>query len=214
MSRKHKKLCTTLNYIVHFLILASTITGCKSVSAFPSLIGIPRGITSSEVGLKIYAITAGIKKYKSTIEKNKKKHDKIVLLAKSKLNSMKILISEAFIDSNISHDEFVLMNNVLNKYDEMKEQIKNLRLNQVYRRFYSIHKTMLSYRLKYRKNTEIENLKVTRKKTGSIMLLSKCAVCDSKNSKLIREQKPRGLVSSLRIKTPLSKILLVVPLLF
>ena len=127
MSRKHKKLCTTLNYIVHFLILASTITGCISVSAFASLIGIPRGVTSSAVGLKIYAITAGIKKYKSTIEKNKKKHDKIVLLAKSKLNSMKVLISKAFIDSNISHDEFVLMNNVLNEYDEMKEQIKNLK---------------------------------------------------------------------------------------
>ena len=73
---------------------------------------------------------------------------------------------------------------------------------------------MLSYRLRYRKNTEIENLKVTRKKTGSIMLLSKCAECDSKNSKLIKEQKPRGLVSSLRIKTPLSKISLVIPLLF
>ena len=127
MSRKHKKLCTTLNYIVHFLILASTITGCISVSAFASLISIPRGVTSSAVGLKIYAITAGIKKYKSTIVKNKKKHDKIVLLAKSKLNSMKVLISKAFIDSNISHDEFVLMNNVLNEYDEMKEQIKNLK---------------------------------------------------------------------------------------
>ena len=88
MSKKHKKVCTTLNYIEHFLILASTITGCVSISAFASLIGIPIGITSSAIGLKICAITAGIKKYKSIIKKKKKKHDKIVLLAKSKLNSI------------------------------------------------------------------------------------------------------------------------------
>ena len=53
MSKKHKKVCTSLNYIEHFLILASTITGCISVSAFTSLIGIPIGITSSAIGLKI-----------------------------------------------------------------------------------------------------------------------------------------------------------------
>ena len=78
MSKKHKKVCTTLNYIEHFLILASTITGCISISAFASLIGILIGITSSAIGLKICAITAGIKKYKSIIKKKKKKHDKIV----------------------------------------------------------------------------------------------------------------------------------------
>ena len=60
MSKKHKKVCTTLNYIEHFLILASTITGCVSISAFASLIGIPIGITSSAIGLKICAKTAGI----------------------------------------------------------------------------------------------------------------------------------------------------------
>ena len=78
MSKKYKKVCTTLNYIEHFLILASTITGCISITAFSSLIGIPIGITSSVIGLKICAIAAGIKKYKSIIKK--KKHDKIILL--------------------------------------------------------------------------------------------------------------------------------------
>ena len=61
------------------------------------------------------------------IKKRKKKHDKIVLLAKSKLNNMQGLIYMALIDSNISHDEFVLINNVLKVYDHMKEGIKNLR---------------------------------------------------------------------------------------
>ena len=53
MSRKHKKVCTTLNYIEHSLILASTVTGCISVSTFASLLGIPIGITSSVIGLQI-----------------------------------------------------------------------------------------------------------------------------------------------------------------
>ena len=63
MSKKYKKVCTTLNYIEHFLILASTITGCVSISAFASLVGIPIGITSSTIGLNICAITARIKKH-------------------------------------------------------------------------------------------------------------------------------------------------------
>ena len=79
------------------------------------MLGIPIGITSYAVGLKICAIAAGIKKYKSIIKKKKKKHDKIVLLAKSKLNSIEVLISKALIDSVISHDEFVFINNVLKR---------------------------------------------------------------------------------------------------
>ena len=53
MSRKHKKVCTRLNYIEYFLILASAITGCISIFEFASLIGILIGITSSTIGLKI-----------------------------------------------------------------------------------------------------------------------------------------------------------------
>ena len=50
MSKKHKKVCTTLNYIEHFLILGSTITGCVSIFAFASLVSVPIGITSSAIG--------------------------------------------------------------------------------------------------------------------------------------------------------------------
>ena len=101
MTKKYKKVCTTPNYIEHFLILVSTITGYVSVFAFPFLIGIPIGITSSLIGLKICAITTGIKKYKSIIKKKKKKLDKIALLAKSKLNEIEFLISYAIFDSVI-----------------------------------------------------------------------------------------------------------------
>ena len=126
MSTKHKKFCAAPNYIEHFLILAPTTTVCTLIFAFTSLTGILMGITSSAIGLKICAVTAGIKKYKSIIKKTKK-HDKIVLLAKSKLNRIEVLISKALIDVNISHDEFVLINNVLKKYNKMKEEIKNLK---------------------------------------------------------------------------------------
>ena len=49
------------------------------------------------------------------------------MLAKSKLNRIEVLIAKALIDLNINHDEFVLINNVLKKYNKMKEEIKNLK---------------------------------------------------------------------------------------
>ena len=69
--KKHKKVCTTLNYIEHFLILSSTISECISISGFSSLVAIKIGISSSAIGLEICAITAGIKKCKSIINKEK-----------------------------------------------------------------------------------------------------------------------------------------------
>ena len=72
MSKKNKWVCTTINYIEHFLILASAITGCVSISSFASLVGILIGITSSSIGLKICAITVGINQ--PIIQKKKQKH--------------------------------------------------------------------------------------------------------------------------------------------
>ena len=86
-------------FFEYFIILASEVTGCISVLPFFfSLLSIHTGITSSAIWLKIFAIVAGIKKYKSLIEKNKKNYDKVVLLVNSKLNSIEIKISKASID--------------------------------------------------------------------------------------------------------------------
>ena len=85
-------------YVENFLILVSTVTGCVSVSAFDSLVCVLVGIMSSSVGIKISAITARIKKYKSITKKEKKKHDKIILLGKDKLHTVEVLISKALID--------------------------------------------------------------------------------------------------------------------
>ena len=124
MSKKHKKTCRTLDYLEHSLLFIPAVTGCVSISVLAYLDGIPIGITSSRVGLKICAVTTGIKKYKSIIKKKKKKYDNIVLLGKTKLDAMEVLISKALINSYSSQDEFVSVNNVLRGYNERKEEIK------------------------------------------------------------------------------------------
>ena len=64
------------------------------------------------------------------------------------------------------------------------------------------------------KNTRSQNPKTVKTKNGRVILLSKCAVCDSKESRFIKEQETSGLLSTSGIKTLLSKISLVGPLLF
>ena len=67
-------------------------------------------------------------------------------------------------------------------------------------------KTMLSYCLKCKRNTENINPRVSKTINGKAMILSKCAICGSKKSKFIKEQEVKGLLSNLGIRTPLSKI--------
>ena len=81
MSKKHEKVYIVLNYIEHLLVLTSTVSGWVFISNFACLVGFPIGIPNSSIGLKMYVIPAGIKKYKSIIKKKKKKHEKILSLA-------------------------------------------------------------------------------------------------------------------------------------
>ena len=105
MSEKYKKTCKYLNYVEHLIILVLTVTDCVSISALASTVCVPVGITISAIGIKICAITGEIKKCKSILKKKKKKHDKIVLLGKDKLNTIEFLISKALMDSYLCHDE-------------------------------------------------------------------------------------------------------------
>ena len=125
MSKKYKKTCKYLDYVGNLLIPSWTVAGYVSISAFASLVCVPVVIRSSAVGINICAITAGMKRYKSILKKKKKKHNKIVLLGKAKLNTTEVLISKALMDSYISHDKFVSVNNVLREYYEMKGETKN-----------------------------------------------------------------------------------------
>ena len=122
MTEKHKKVYRPLNYLKHFFVFISAVSDCALISAFASLLSVSTGITISAVELEIFAITVEIKKYKSIIKKRRKKHNKRVLLAKIKLNTIKVLISKASNHSYKSHDKFVLANNVIREYSEMKEE--------------------------------------------------------------------------------------------
>ena len=82
----------------HLLVLASTITGYVSISGFALLVCVPICIMSSVVVIKIFAITEGIKKYISIIQKKKKKHNIFVLLGKSKLNTIEVPPSKDLIN--------------------------------------------------------------------------------------------------------------------
>ena len=73
---------------------------------------------------------------------------------------------------------------------------------------------MKSYCLKYKKYTKNINPQVSSTSNGKLMILSKCAICGSRKSKLIKKQNAKGILSSLDIKTPLSKILLLRDVLF
>ena len=92
---------------------------------FCFLSGISIGITSSALALKICAVTTGIKHINQSSKK--RKISMIVLLEKCKLNSIKVLFSKILIHLVILHDEFVLINNVLKEYNEMKEELKKFK---------------------------------------------------------------------------------------
>ena len=68
MSKKQNNVCRISNYIDHLLIVIPIYTGCVPISAFASFVGIPIGITSSAIELKICVITSGTKKYEEKEE--------------------------------------------------------------------------------------------------------------------------------------------------
>ena len=132
MSKKLSKFVAAFHYIDKTLIVLSAASGGISIISFTSVIRIPAGIASASFTL-IFSLTTGIIKKLSKITRNKKKkHNKIVMLAKSKLNSIKTLMSQDIIMSlmshlDISHEEFKTIANEKEKYEQMKEDIKNIK---------------------------------------------------------------------------------------
>ena len=119
-----KKLSKSVDYIDKILIALSVTSGGVSVISFISIVGAPVKIASASFTL-IFSLTTGIIKRLLNITWNKKKkHAKILMLAKSKLKSIKILGSQALIDLEISHEEFVMILKERDKYEKMKENLK------------------------------------------------------------------------------------------
>ena len=123
--RKLNKYITVFEYIDKILIFLSATSGGVSIISFISIVGVPVGIASASFTL-IFSIAKGIIKILlKTTRNKKKKHDNILMLAKSKLNSIEILISKALNDMDISHEEFTIILNEKDKYDRMKYKIIN-----------------------------------------------------------------------------------------
>ena len=103
-SKKLSKYVAAFDYIDKILIVLSATTGGVSICLFTSVVGAPVGIASASFTL-IFSLTIGIvKKLLSTTRNKKKKHDKMFMLAKSKLNSIEALISQALTDMEISYE--------------------------------------------------------------------------------------------------------------
>ena len=126
VSKKLSKYIAAFDYINKTLIVLSATSGGISIISFISVIGIPAGIASASLTL-VFSLTTGvINKLLKVTRKKKKKHNKIIMLAKSKLNSIETLMSQALIDLDISHEEFKTIVNEKEKYDQIKESIQDL----------------------------------------------------------------------------------------
>ena len=121
MQQKPSKYVAAFDYIDKILIILSALTGGVSICLFTSIVRAPVGIASAS-----FTLTTGIvKKLLSTTRNKKKKHDKIFMLAKSKLNSIETLISQALIDMEISHEEFITILKEKDKYEKMKDNLRS-----------------------------------------------------------------------------------------
>ena len=107
------------------LIVLFATGGGISIISFTNVIGIPTGVISASLTLVFSLTTRIIKKLLKETRKKKKKHCKIIMLAKSKLNSIKTLMSQALIDLGISHEEFKTIVDEKEKYNQMNENIRN-----------------------------------------------------------------------------------------
>ena len=122
-SEKLNKYVVVFDYIDQALIALSATSGGVSIISFTSIVGAPVGIASASLTL-FFSLTTGIVKKLLNITRNKKeKHDKILMLAKSKLNSIET--SKTLIDMDISHEEFLTILKQKDKYEKMKDNLRS-----------------------------------------------------------------------------------------
>ena len=131
MSKKLSKYIAAFDYIDKTLIVLSATGGGISIISFTSVIGVPPGIASASFTLAFSLATGIIKKLLKVARKKKKKHNNILKPAKSRLNSIETLISQALIDLDISPEEFKTIVKEKAKCEQMKESIRNTKSRDV-----------------------------------------------------------------------------------
>ena len=124
-SKKLSKYVAAFDYIDKILTVLSAATGGVSICSFTSVVGAPVGTASSSFTL-IFSLRTGIvKKLLSITRKKKKKHDKILMVPKSKLNRIETLISQALTDMEIRHEDYIAILKEKDKYEKMKENLRS-----------------------------------------------------------------------------------------
>ena len=113
-------------YIDKILIVLSATRGGVCIASHTTVVGAAVGIASVGFTIVFSLATGIIKKLLSTTRNKKKKHDKIFMLAKSKLNSIETLVSQALIELEISHVEFITILKEKDNYEKMKESVRNV----------------------------------------------------------------------------------------
>ena len=127
MSKKLSKYISVFDYFDKSLIVLSVTSGGVSVASFATAIGKPIGITSASLSLAFSLCTGLVKKLLKVTRNKKKKHNKIVMLARSKLNSIESKISEALINNQDSHEDFITIINGERNYRELKKSIRMMK---------------------------------------------------------------------------------------
>ena len=124
MSKNLSKYIASFEYFHKSFIASSIATGSISITSFATAIGAPVEIMSAICSLSFSITTGFVKGFLKTIRNKKEKHNKIVMLARSKLNTIESKISEALINNEISHEDFMTTLNEERKYQELKESIR------------------------------------------------------------------------------------------
>ena len=125
-SRRINKYVSAFNYIDKILIVLNATSGGVCIISHATIVGAPVGIASAGSTI-VFSLATGItKKLLKTTRNKKKKHDKILMLAKSKQNSIESLVSRALIDMDISHEEYIRILKEKGKYEKMKENVRNI----------------------------------------------------------------------------------------
>ena len=124
MSKRLSKYIASFHYIDKSLIVLSVATGNISIASFATAIGAPVGMMKASFGAAFSVTTGFVKKFLKTTRNKKKKHNKIVMLARSKLDNIESKISEVLANNEICHEDVMIIINEEKKYRELKESIR------------------------------------------------------------------------------------------
>ena len=125
--KKISKYIIAFDYARKLFITLSASFGTSSIMSHARIVGIPVGIAGASLTVLLTVTTGIVKKLLSITRKKKKKHNKVIALAKSKLNIIETLISQSLIDFDISHEEFSKIIYEKNNYEQIRDNIRSLK---------------------------------------------------------------------------------------